>query len=483
MSKDWEREAIALLEASLFPVPHEKNELDWKESLSPNSEKLAQHICAFANLNRGGYLVFGVSNVGTPLGVDAQQTGEIVRKLGNIAREGVTPSVFLDHAILNFNDKSLLFVHIPQAAERPVYLRGKTIYDSFTRSAGQTRKMSRHEVGRLIAQSSPGSFETEIAQENLSSDDISRLLDIQSYFELNKRALPQTTEATLEALIQDKLIKRENTSWQITNLGAILFAKDLHQIDHLKRKAIRVIVYGANDRLNTIREHEDRKGYASGFENLVAFINSQLPANEVIEQALRKEVKMYPELAIRELVANALIHQDFYEIGTGSMIEIFTDRVEITNPGRPMINTLRFIDHPPQSRNEMLASLMRRMNICEERGTGIDKVIFQVELYQLPPPDFIETDNHLKVILYAQRPLTKMEKKDRVRACYQHCSLKYVSGSKMSNQTLRERFKILDRNHPIASRIIADTLQAELIKLSDPDSKSRKFATYVPFWA
>src|SRR5476651_2367404 len=97
---------------------------------------------------------------------------------------------------------------------------------------------------------------------------------------------------------------------------------------------------------------------------------------------------MYPEIAIRELVANALIHQDFEETGTSPMIEIYEDRIEISNPGKALIDTLRFLDYSPQSRNEMLASFMRRLKICEERGSGVDKVAFQTELYQLPAPKF-----------------------------------------------------------------------------------------------
>ena len=239
-----------------------------------------------------------------------------------------------------------------------------------------------------------------------------------------------------------------------------------------------------NNRLKTIKEQQIEKGYASGFGGMVKYINDQLPTNEIIEQALRKEVKVYPEIAVRELVANCLIHQDFYEIGTGPMVEIFSDRIEITNPGRPLINTLRFIDFPPQSRNEILASFMRRLNICEERGSGIDKVITSIEMFQLPAPDFIVLENNLKAILYAPKPLTKMDKEDRIRASYQHSCLKYVSGKeKMSNSSLRERFNISDKNYPMAWRIIAETLEAGLIKLADPESKSRKYAFYIPFWA
>lgn len=192
---------------------------------------------------------------------------------------------------------------------------------------------------------------------------------------------------------------------------------------------------------------------------------------------------MYPELAIRELVANAIIHQDFKETGTAPMVEIFEDRVEITNPGKPLISTMRFIDHNPQSRNEKLAHFMRRMSICEERGSGIDKVIFECEYFQLPAPKFIEGENYTRIIIYAHKTLRQMDKEDKIRACYLHSCLKYVSGEHMTNNTLRGRFGIEEKNYSIASRIIAEAIKSGQIKDYDPDNKSKKHSKYVPFWA
>ena len=137
---------------------------------------------------------------------------------------------------------------------------------------------------------------------------------------------------------------------------------------------MRVVQYRGNGRAETLREQEGAKGYASGFKGLIDYIHGVLPTNEVIERDLRKTVPMFPQLAVRELVANALIHQDFFATGAGPMVEIFDDRIEITNPGEPLVDTDRFVDTPPRSRNETLASLMRRYRICEERGSGIDKV-------------------------------------------------------------------------------------------------------------
>jgi len=183
------------------------------------------------------------------------------------------------------------------------------------------------------------------------------------------------------------------------------------------------------------------------------------------------------------LVANAIIHQDFSVSGAGPMVEIFKDRIEITNPGRPLIDTLRFIDEPPRSRNETLASFMRRVKICEERGSGVDKVVFQAEVYQLPAPEFRVTDHSTIAILYAPRELRGMDRSDRIRACYQHAALQYVSGQVMTNASLRKRLGIEEKNYAIASRVIADTIEQSLVRPRDPASTSKKHASYVPFWA
>ncbi len=165
------------------------------------------------------------------------------------------------------------------------------------------------------------------------------------------------------------------------------------------------------------------------------------------------------------------------------MVEIFQDRIEITNPGTPLIHTLRFLDEPPKSRNEVMAALMRRLNICEERGSGIDKVVFSIEVFQLPAPEFRVTDNHTQVTLFAHQPFNAMSKNDKVRACYQHSCLCWVSNSQMTNASLRNRFGIAEKNYAIASRIIADAIAEGLIKAHDPSNLSKKHTKYVPFWA
>jgi len=206
------------------------------------------------------------------------------------------------------------------------------------------------------------------------------------------------------------------------------------------------------------------------------------PSNEIIRQSLRETVPMFPEIAVRELVANALIHQDFFVTGAGPMVEIFEDRMEITNPGMPLVDTRRFLGSPPKSRNETLASLMRRFRICEERGSGIEKAVFQVELLQLPAPLFEQPEGFTRATLFTHQPLNQMDKSDRVRTCYLHACLKRVRGDYLSNASLRKRLGVEEKDKATISRYIREAVEEGMIKPFE-ENAPRKLMKYLPYWA
>lgn len=322
-----------------------------------------------------------------------------------------------------------------------------------------------------------------MAAQRLSGDEVLQLLAFPSYFDLLQVPLPSDQAGILSVLAADGLVQRtDGGTWSITNLGAVLFAKDLSKFDGLRRKIVRIVQYAGKGRILTTKEQSVASGYAVGFELLIQSVIAVLPTNEVIEQALRKTVPMFPPLVVREVVANALIHQDFSITGAGPMIEVFDDRMEITNPGRPLVPTDRLLDQPPRSRNEILASLMRRIGICEERGSGIDKVVFQIELFQLPAPLFEVPGESMRVVLFGHRVLKDMEKADRVRACYLHACLRYVTRQPMTNTSLRERFGIDEKNAALASRLLNEAIEAGAILVRDPEAGTRN-RTYLPSWA
>ncbi|CDM95200.1 carbon storage regulator related protein [Limnospira indica PCC 8005] len=321
------------------------------------------------------------------------------------------------------------------------------------------------------------------AQCNASPDDVIALLDTQTYFELLEIPYPTSRDAVLERLQSQYLIKQTVQGWTITNLAAILLAKKLDAFSPaLARKAPRVVIYEGINKLQTRDDTTDNRGYAVGFDKLVDFVHSAAPQNRFIEEVVREEVKMFPKQALRELIANALVHQDFLVTGTSVMIEMYSDRIEISNPGIPSIKVERFIDEY-RSRNEQLADIMRRFGICEEKGSGIDKVVKAAEVFQLPAPDFRVGDTRTTAVLFAHQNFADMSKIDRIRACYQHCCLLYVSNQRMSNQTLRERFRLSESKVVMVSQIIKATKEDGLIKTDESESTSTRYARYVPYWA
>jgi predicted HTH transcriptional regulator len=167
------------------------------------------------------------------------------------------------------------------------------------------------------------------------------------------------------------------------------------------------------------------------------------------------------------------------------MIEIFADRIEITNPGRllPSKTVERIFGTMPEARNEQLARTFRLYKLCEERGSGLVRAGLQIELFGLPPIGFEEGDNYFKVTLFAPKSYAQMSQMDRLNACYQHAVLKWCSNEKMTNKSLRERLKMPEKQRSMVSRLIQEAIDAALIAPSDPDNLSKKYTEYVPAFA
>jgi ATP-dependent DNA helicase RecG len=482
--KLWLTKAMDFLKASLEPPKHELNELDWKGALSPDKKRLSEHLSALANLAGGGFLVFGVDNTGTAVGVDEAVIETTMNKLANLGREALEPPLALDHAVESYGTVRLLFVHVPESTVKPVHLRGKSLDHAFIRSGGTTRAASRQEIGAMMLHSRTPRWEELHASLLLTDQEMLAQLNAEPILKMLERPLPSSPAETLDWLAGEKFVDREpGGGGYVTNLGAIAASRKLADFADLSRKAVRIVVYDGLNKAKTKQEKEGTKGYAISFQGMMTVLMSLLPQSEVIQQALREKKTVYPEIALREIVANALIHQDFSISGAGPLIEIYDDRVEISNPGGllPSKRLDRLIGTQPESRNEQLARAFRRYKICEERGSGLLKAGVEVELYGLPPIRFDAGPNHFKVTLFTPRPFAKMSTRERLDACYQHAVLKHFSGAAMTNTTLR--LKMPEKQRSMVSVLMQEALDQKLIKPADPENRSKKFAEYVPIWA
>lgn len=460
-------------------LPREIERIEFKEAKEQfDTTKLLKYCVAIAN-EGGGHLVLGVSDK-LPRRVVGSQSFSSQSSLNAIKARIVEALRFrVEVTELEHPDGRVLVFEIPS---RPVG-QALAFEGAYLMRAGENLvPMTPDMLKRIFAEDQQDWF-FQPAQASISPDDVISLLDTQAYFKLLKLPYPTSRDAVLERLQQENLIRYAGNGWTITNLAAIILAKNLAAFPRgLARKAPRVVIYEGTNKLLTRSDLTETRGYAAGFEDLLNFVHSSAPQNRFIEEVVREEVKMFPKQALRELIANALVHQDFLAVGSSVMIEMYNDRIEISNPGIPPIQVERFIDEH-RSRNEQLADVMRCFGICEEKGSGIDKVIYAAEVFQLPAPDFRVGETRTTAVLFAHQDFADMSKSDRIRACYQHCCLQYVSNQRMSNQTLRERFRLSESKTATVSIIIGATKEEGWIKPDISDTSSTRYARYLPFWA
>lgn len=442
-----------------------------------NSAALAEKTCA--------YMIWGVQD--TTHDIIGTKVNLQTLKVGNQELENWLRSMLSDNASFEFHDicidnKRIGVLIIDRAMNRTVTFQKV----EYIRIGSYTKKLSDVPAiqGPLWDRIRNLKFEDQYAEIDVSKEEVAQLISYSTYFDLLEN-LPQPTsfDSVMHYLLEENIIaKQDNGLYAITNLGAIVLAKDLTYFKKLKRKAVRVVQYETTNRMSIIREETFFEGYAVVFERLIQFINALVPVKEEFIGGIRRKHMTYPESAIRESVANALIHQDFSISGAGPLIEIFSNRIEITNPGDSLVDINRIIDNPPKSRNEKLASLLRELGLCEELGSGWDRIVLSCESKQLPAPKIENFSDDTRVTLFSEIPFANLSMDDKLWACYLHACIKYVQSEQVTNSSLRERFGLQEKSAGSISRLIKEAVQRKYIKPVDPDTAPR-YMKYVPIWA
>ena len=376
----------------------------------------------------------------------------------------------------------VVLMEIPCAEKQPVQFAG----GEFIRIGTNKKNLKEYpdkerELWRTF-DSTP--YELRIAMGNLDEDEMVLLLDYSKYYDKLEMPIPRNRDKVLEDLQHEKFIKRNDAgTWDITNMGALMIAKDLKKFESLHRRTVRVIWYKENSRLDAIREKEFCAGYAFSHEEIVQYIMTIIPQEEVIVEATRKSVVSFPEIAIRELLANAMIHQDLQQRGTNPMVEVFKNRIEFSNAGAPLVAIERIVDSVPVSRNENIAGFMHKCGICEERGSGYDKIVEATGKNELLAPRIENQNNQFtKAILFAKVPFELTTKEDRMRTCYMQACLAYVNFEGISNSDIRKIFGLGEKEKAKASRLLTSAVDGGYIKVMDPDTAPR-YKKYIPYWA
>ena len=478
---------------ALCALPSETPWLEFKVS-NFKPDMIGADISALANgavltERPCSYMIWGIDDtthevVGTTETLQSVKAGDkegAKEELLNWITHMLSPNTEFSSRTVDYDGQNVLIIEIqkplgqPSTFKKEEYIR----VGSYTRKLRDLPAMKAQLWDRLRNTN----FEMQYAKQNLSLNEAFGLIDYSAYFKLRRLPLPSDNEGIAHYLLEENiLVQQDNGKYAITNLGGITLARELSSFPRLDRKAIRIVQYEGSSRVRMLKELTLDKGYAVCMEEALTYIYAMTPTSEDINGAYRETEYAYPPTAIREVLANALIHQDLTVTGTGTTIEIFDARIEMTNPGIPLIDINRIIDSPPKSRNEKLSRLMRRFNLCEELGTGWDKIVTTTEAMQLPAPKMVTYAEDTRVVLYSKIPFTMLPREEKLRAVYQHASIRYLQDDAMTNKSLRERFGLADTYSASISRLIKEALKEQIIKPLD-ESTSNRYIRYIPAWA
>ena len=472
----------------LISLPSETPLVEFKHN-NYHPEMIGKNISALANSatlydKTNAYMLWGIDDVtheiiGTDY--DLQTLKKSNQEIGNWLRSLLSPNAEFDFHLVNVDDKNVGIFTIHKAVGQPV----KFQKNAYIRIGSYTRDLKDYPSteAQLWDKLRNIRFEEQYARQDLELGEALSLLSYVPYFELQEKPIPQDFNKIAHYMLEDEILcQQDNGLYAISNLGAILFAKNLNNFQRIFRKALRVVQYSGNNREKILKENTSIKGYADSFREIMEYVGALLPSAEPIEGALRNKLLVYPAIAIREAIANALIHQDFFVTGAGPVVEIFSNRIEITNPGKPLIDIQRIVDNPPKSRNERLANLMRRLRMCEELGTGWDRIVLYCEAYQLPAPRINVYEDSTKIVFFSEKSFSDLAQEDKLWSCYLHACIKYIQEEYLTNTSLRERFGLKASSSGSISRLIKNAVEKKLIKPFDPDTAPR-YMKYIPTWA
>lgn len=403
-----------------YLAENESRQLEFKRATTQfDSTKLMRYCCALS-CEGGGKMVFGVSDdkqvVGTQAFADPAKTEhDIHNRIG----------LRCTFETLQADGKRVLILHIPRSVVgHPTSYEGRY----WMRSGESLAPMSPERLRELLNEGAP-SYLDENEPGTHSWDEIKLLPAVERYYELIGSRMPGE-ETQIRDFLRMHFVERtafDASLFYIRRLGAITLARSLNDFPDVEHHTIRVMRLRGTSITDMVFDRTYSKGYAVVFDDVIDQINALLPVNEDFADGLRDEHRDFSLVAVREIVVNACVHQDFMEHG------------------------------------------------------GIDRALENIEKQQTDAPEFIVKTRSTTVELRKGR-FEDMGMKERVNAAYLHCCLQTAKGGFLTNSSLRERFGLSKAKTAVTSQVIAAAVDAGLIFLDPATKGSRGTARYLPFY-
>ncbi|MFH0714495.1 MAG: ATP-binding protein [Candidatus Diapherotrites archaeon] len=398
----------------------ESDSLEKKTSISDLSS-IGHTACAFANQSIGGYFLIGLDKNGAVVGVPKSKLDEWSQKIANVI-QSCRPTPKIDFETLEREGKNVLAVHIlPLGEEHACFYQGKV----YLRVGSSTRVLNESELIEFLRQRQILSFEDTAS--NGQFDDLS-MAKVKTYLKLRDEKISLDEKTALQNM---GLLKGASKSIP-TNLALLFFANNIQE--QVPQAEIRLTRFDGIEPIHIANSQRLNTTILDAIDQTISFLTTNTGKRLLIEGTKRKDVPEYPPEVIREAVTNAIGHRDYFN-QNATHVNIFDDRVEITNPG-PLPNGLLFSELGKISvhRNPRLYQLLSHVGYGEGLGTGIPRMIEKMRLSKLPDPNFEEIGNFFRVTLFNRKSQRKI--KQLQLSMHEEQVLKIVRDSKSAKAQL-----------------------------------------------
>ena len=457
-------------------MPKETRGVEFKAAQnSYDIDKLLDYCTAIANTG-GGTLILGVTDESPR---QACGTGALKdpRRAELLAHQKLGLDIVVDESM--HEGKRVVVVKIPPRLPGvPVAHDGRYL----TRKGESLVPMAATELMAILGESRPSTL-AAISMTAVDVNDLHRYIDMTAFFVLSGTDVPADPMRRASVYAANGFVQAgSGDTWGITMTGALLFAHDLRKFPDVVHRHLRFVRYRGLNKVDASLDREYWRGYALEFDDFLADVRREVPMIEDIGKSRRTNTPLYLDVTIRELVANAMSHQDFDAKPGQIRVELFDNRLEVTNPGTPVVDVKEFV-RVSNPRNVALTAKMREMNMCENRGSGIQRLMSENEIHRRADPEFLVVGGLTKARITGKQNFTSLTLDERIWAVFMHASFRFESGSHMTNATFRERYGLTKARTTLVTNAINATLDVGMIKQYDESSQSRRYAKYVPFWA
>ena len=360
--------------------------LEFKQGLSAS---LARELVALAN-TVGGKILLGVRDDGTIVGV--KDSNGLRARIQDLARNCDPPLPITLEPI-----GKVIVVHVRESDAKPV----QCSEGFFWRQGAVTQKLTRDEIRDFFRFEGAVRFDLSPCARFRYPVDFDR----QKYAAWLKMSGISGRPRAEDVLVNIEAAERTGGKLLFRNAGVLLFAKNVRHF--FPQAYITCLLARGTDKVHILDRKDFDGGIVADIEDALRFVERNTRVAYRIERLRREEIPEYPMAALREAITNAVMHRDWFNEGANVFVEIYSDRIEVSNPGGlPKGMLPSDLGHKSVRRNPLIADLLHRIEFIEKAGTGIKRMREEARKYGSPEPKF-ETTGFFTAIFYPNPQLRK----------------------------------------------------------------------------